>query len=317
MIYLEHFQLPNAGIQDAYLSPPLQGYYDMVSYYSDIYPFYTNASIEFYSIDFEPITLLCGSNGCGKSTILNVIGRKLCADRHSLFNSTKHFDAFVDFCKYESAPLLIGEELYKDRKEKGSLMYDISKYTHFITSDDIFKWMLELRMQNEQKLHRSFFDKEDWKMSRRCDKEEPNPNHLDFETGDGAMEYLKYAKMGRLPFRKYMEKAIGKMERGFSNGETALMKISEKLENPGLYILDEPENSMSCEFQMQLAHLIEYFAYEGNCQFIIATHSPFLMAIRGAKIYNLDNVPVNACQWWELDNIKCYVELFKSIPQKI
>lgn len=94
-----------------------------------------------------------------------------------------------------------------------------------------------------------------------------------------------------------MEKTIGKMERGFSNGETALMKISEKLETPGLYFLDEPENSMSCEFQMQLANLIEFFAYHGKCQFIIATHSPFLMAMQKAKIYNLDHTPVDVCNW--------------------
>ena len=103
---------------------------------------------------------------------------------------------------------------------------------------------------------------------------------------------------------------IGKIERGFSNGETALMKLSELLEAPGLYLLDEPENSMSCEFQMKLSSIIQYLARYGKCQFIIASHSAFILSMDGAKIYNLDHNPVDICNWWELDNMKHYFNLF-------
>ena len=111
-------------------------------------------------------------------------------------------------------------------------------------------------------------------------------------------------------FNQLLLNTIGKMERGFSNGETALMKLSELLEAPGIYLLDEPENSMSCEFQMKLASIIQYLAKYGKCQFLISTHSPFVLSMENAKIYNLDHNPVDICKWWELDNMKHYFNLF-------
>lgn len=64
---------------------------------------------------------------------------------------------------------------------------------------------------------------------------------------------------------------------------------------------------MSCEFQMKL---FQYLARYGKCQFIIASHSPFILSMDGAKIYNLDHNPVDICNWWELDNMKHYFNLF-------
>lgn len=46
-------------------------------------------------------------------------------------------------------------------------------------------------------------------------------------------------------------------------------------------------------------------------QFIIATHSPFLLSIRGAKIYDLDEDPVYVKQWTELENVRAYYNFFK------
>lgn len=77
-----------------------------------------------------------------------------------------------------------------------------------------------------------------------------------------------------------------------------------------LYLLDEPENSLSCELQMKLAQYIEESARYYGCQFIIATHSPFLLAMERAKIYNLDGEPAAISKFWELPNMKLYHELF-------
>lgn len=49
-----------------------------------------------------------------------------------------------------------------------------------------------------------------------------------------------------------------------------------------------------------------------GAQFVIATHSPFLLAMPDAKIYNLDADPVNLAQWYELENMRIYFELFHS-----
>ena len=55
-----------------------------------------------------------------------------------------------------------------------------------------------------------------------------------------------------------------------------------------------------------------------NCrtQFIIATHSPFLLAMPDAKIYNLDADPVTIAPWYGLDNMRQYFELFDAFAEQ-
>jgi len=49
-----------------------------------------------------------------------------------------------------------------------------------------------------------------------------------------------------------------------------------------------------------------------GCQFIIATHSPFLLSMNGARIYDLDERPVDIKKWWELENPKIYFDFFNK-----
>ncbi len=49
-----------------------------------------------------------------------------------------------------------------------------------------------------------------------------------------------------------------------------------------------------------------------HCQFVIATHSPFLLSMRGAKIYDLDEEVVDVKRWTELGNVRAYYEFFKK-----
>jgi predicted ATPase len=79
-----------------------------------------------------------------------------------------------------------------------------------------------------------------------------------------------------------------------------------------LYLLDEPENSLSASMQMELARFLEDSARFYGCQLVIATHSPFLLSIRGAKIYDLDARPVAPRRWTELENVRAYFDFFKS-----
>lgn len=104
--------------------------------------------------------------------------------------------------------------------------------------------------------------------------------------------------------------------REYSNGESAFRYFTEKIEDNGLYILDEPENSLSPERQLELVKFIEDAARFFGCQFIISTHSPFLLSMREAKIYNLDRVPVQVEPWIELENVRTYYEFFKQHADK-
>lgn len=46
------------------------------------------------------------------------------------------------------------------------------------------------------------------------------------------------------------------------------------------------------------------------CQFILSTHSPFLLAMKNAKIYDLDENPVDVKPWTELGNVRLFYEFF-------
>ena len=80
----------------------------------------------------------------------------------------------------------------------------------------------------------------------------------------------------------------------------------------GLYLLDEPENSLSARLQLELARFLEDSARFYRCQFVISTHSPFLLALRGAKIYDLDQDPVEPCRWTQVPSVRTFYEFFRS-----
>ena len=97
-----------------------------------------------------------------------------------------------------------------------------------------------------------------------------------------------------------------------SNGESALLFWEREIKEDSIYILDEPENSLSAENQIKLKQFIEDSARFYNCQFIISTHSPFLLNLLEAKIYDLDSNPVQTKKWTKLENVKIYHEFFKE-----
>jgi predicted ATPase len=109
----------------------------------------------------------------------------------------------------------------------------------------------------------------------------------------------------------YVSKRLPKELNGRSNGESAYLYFTQKIESDALYLLDEPENSLSAQLQQELVQFIEDSVRFYNCQFIISTHSPFLLAMRDALIYDLDSVPVRTAEWTELKNVRVYYEFFK------
>ena len=94
------------------------------------------------------------------------------------------------------------------------------------------------------------------------------------------------------------------------------MYFTQKIEEGRLYLLDEPENSLSPQRQMDLAQFIEDSVRFYACQFVIATHSPFLLALRSARIYDLDADPPRVRPWTALKNVRAYYDFFEKHRQE-
>lgn len=203
------------------------------------------------------------------------------------------FAPYAQACKYRTGFDDYGEQT------------DIPVSSRIVTSDDVFEYMLAARTRNEEIAENTEQGRKDY-ASLKFGETLPFTGLSDYE--DYRLQVL--ARTKSLSRRKFLHKFAGKQVRLNSNGETALAYFGEILKNDSLYLLDEPENSLSPVMQRKIAALIEQKARYCGCQFIIATHSPFLLALRGAKIYDLDSSPVTLKKWWELENTQEYFRFF-------
>lgn len=268
----------------------IYGYIDNI-YPCDIFP-----NIGLSELDFENITILYGGNGSGKTTLLNLIANKLSLKRMAPFNNSELFSSFVDSCKIKMA-----------EDDDGVEFRAVPQNSRIITSDDIFDFMLTARENNEQISHDTQEMKEKWQELKYGE----TIKLRGFEDIEIVSQQI-LARRKSLSRRKFLYKFSGKEQKLNSNGETAIEFFEKKLENDCLYCLDEPENSLSPQFQKLLVEIIEKKARYCGCQFIISTHSPFVLALNGAKIYDLDSTPVDIKKWWELENVKEYFSFFET-----
>ena len=253
--------------------------------YDTFYPFQVLSKHGLTSLDFEPVTILYGGNGSGKTTALNVIAEKLALDRDTLYNRSNFFEDYTGMCDYE-------EEM------------PIPKESRIITSDDVFDFMLNLRSINDGinlKREQLFADYLEDKYS-----------HFQMKSLDDYERLKKVNMAKRKTQSRYVRENLMDNVREHSNGESAFIYFSEKINENGLYLLDEPENSLSPERQQELLRFLQDSARFFGCQFIIATHSPFLLSMNGAKIYDMDEEPVDIKRWTELDNVRAYYDFFKK-----
>ncbi len=279
MIYLNTFIFPNEDMEFDFIISEKRTCYD------SFYPFKILSKNRFERIDFERITILYGGNGSGKSTALNVIAEKTEVNRGSIYNKSNFYSDYVNLC-----------EMY--------LEDEIPEKSRIITSDDVFDYMLNIRNINEgidQKRDEVFQDYLDAKYSS-----------FQMHSIEDYEQLKKVNNSRRKTQSKFVRENLMDNVREYSNGENGFRYFLEKIDENGLYILDEPENSLSPQRQIELVKFIEDAARYLGCQFIIATHSPFMLAMRGAKIYDLDENPVDVKRWTELENVRTYYEFFKE-----
>jgi predicted ATPase len=88
-----------------------------------------------------------------------------------------------------------------------------------------------------------------------------------------------------------------------SHGQSFLALAANRFGGEGLYVLDEPEAALSVTGEIALLAIVVRAASEG-AQFVIATHSPILLACPGARVYELDERGVAECAYDDLDAVR-------------
>ena len=287
MVYLDKFILP-IDYEESIIGQKitLNGGYIDNRYPCDIF-----SVKNFKEVDFSRITIFYGGNGSGKTTLLNLIANKLNIVRTSPYNSSELFDTYVNLCKVRMGYGDFGERL------------NIPNGSKIICSDDIFDYMLNIRENNNDIAVNKEIAKEDCRQRKYASTVKLR-SMADYD--DLRLQVIAR----KLSQRKFASKFVGDELKLNSNGETAMRFFIMHLQDDKLYLLDEPENSLSPAKQIELAKYLEELAKYCGCQFVISTHSPFLLAIEGAKIYDLDAEYVDIKNWWELENTKTYFEFF-------
>lgn len=257
------------------------------TYYTTEYPFVLFRERDLPDFDFGDITVFYGNNGSGKSTILNVMAEALGLDRGTPYNRSDFFDDYVELCRYELAEPLP----------------DASR---IITSDDVFERVLDIRRINEG-IDRKKVSAISEYVNERSSAE---PNQLqgldDYERWKNAYAARKKSATQS----RYVRSHVMRNLQECSNGESALSFFVDSIADGALYLLDEPENSLSPKNQVMLKYFIEDCVRCHDCQFVISTHSPFILSLRGAKIYNIDSAPITRSTWTELEGVRVYYDFF-------
>lgn len=279
MVYLKSFKLLSCEEEMYMLSGETR------TYIKNNYPFLIFPNKKLENITFSDITIFYGNNGSGKSTLLNIIANKIGASRNLQLLKGENFINYLKLCKYDM---------------NNSNCFE----TKMINSEDIFDYLINIKCINSNLVNQrnnlvnEFVDNKYYKKAKDV---------TDIE------EMKKVISARKKTMSKYVrENTLAKDIVEQSNGETALMYFTKEITENGIFILDEPENSLSPIMQIKLAKFLEDSVRFFNCQFIIATHSPFILGIKDALIYDLDSLPVKTRKWSELDNVKEFYKFFKD-----
>lgn len=217
----------------------------------DTFPFSLPAFQNFKGLGFEsPITVFVGENGSGKSTLLKALAIKL--NLPAIGSSDLESDETLSEIKE------FGESIKTRWTKKAYRGF-------FFRAEDYFGFVKRLKsLDHELKGDIVDFEK--------------RLSGTGLKLAVGAVHGQKEAL-----FRKY-----GDLTQ-VSHGEGFLKVLQGRLQPEGIYLIDEPEAALSPQRQLALFSLIKNLAENNGCQFIIATHSPILMTLPNATIFQFDD----------------------------
>jgi predicted ATPase len=229
------------------------------------FPFTLPIFRNFKSVQFEsPVVFFVGENGSGKSTLIEAIA-------------------------YGMNAIAVGSE---NLETDDSLEHirSFSSYLRFI--------------KNRSPKKGFFFRSEDFfGFIKRIKREVREFKELESEY-EGR--FTGYAKLLATGMAKNQHGALrsryGDDPDAFSHGESFLNLFKSRLVPEGLYILDEPETPLSPQKQLSFLSLLKQMVTK-SCQFIIATHSPILMAYPDAQILSFDGPDIKKLTYEEVEHV--------------
>ena len=230
------------------------------------FPFSLPVFRDFETLRFEaPVTFFVGENGCGKSTLLEIVAGAL-----RLPSLTQR--------SIDTHPLM---EVAREAARGFRFVRQGSKHSGFyFRADDVTGFLQSIRRNAE----------EHGELARHFQATLPEGWGRDRAVGMAQAQ-------GRALAERYGEDPFAQ-----SHGELFLALFKARLTAPGLYLLDEPEVPLSPTNQLALLAMIRDAAAEGS-QFVIATHSPILMALPGAVILDMDGSPPTPVAWDDVEHV--------------
>jgi predicted ATPase len=212
-----------------------------------------------------PITFLVGENGCGKSTLLE--GMAVGIDAVAAGAHDLERDPTLQAARDFAAGFLFARRRH-------------ARTRLFLRAEDMFGYTgrLSANIGELEAIEQDF---------------------AALPEGPGRDRAIGLARGERAALtRRYGENPDGK-----SHGETFLAMLQTRLVPNGLYILDEPETPLSPSRVLALIVMLAECVKRG-CQFIIATHSPLLMAMPDATILLVEDGRLRSVAWDDLEHVR-------------
>ena len=236
----------------------------------------TLSAIEFSS----QVTFFVGENGCGKSTFLEAIA-----------------------CAVGS--ITVGSESVATDKTLGAL--------RLLARDFRLTW--------SKKTRRGFFMRaEDFfgfarRMANTREGLQENLAEVERDYTERSETARQYARLPYLSELGAMRRDYGNRDlEEHSHGESYLALFQARFVPGGLYLLDEPETPLSPLRQLSFLVMLKKMVAQ-NAQFIIATHSPILMAFPGAVIYNFDRGKIERVNYADIEHVRI-TKAFLEDPER-
>ena len=226
-----------------------------------------------------PVTFFVGENGSGKSTVLE--GIAAAARLPAIGSADVDADATLDAQRELARALRL---VWSRKTPRG----------FFLRAEDFFGFAKRVSAMRSELLERIA--------------------HLEVEYADRSA-WAKGLAMGPA------HASLADMERRYgvdldanSHGQSFLRLFQSRFVPDGLYLLDEPEAPLSPQSQLALMAMMLDMLGDG-AQFVIATHSPILLAFPGATIYSFDRAPASVVPYDELDHV-VLTRAFLEAPER-